>query len=278
MGAINRAVRPFFGASKKDGCAFFEDSVEFDWHSGMSWQVRQRSSKAMAEAIVQRYGAAGLCREDILEVSTASEDYETGKALSAINLMCEDPETGRFFSVENLFQAAKVFEREGFEYGPYDELLTVKTPKRYLNTYLEKRIAEQYEDDVLFQRIQAEIKDASITRFELWDKRFPIIPRSCFYDYLYAKALSQEHNADLAERLCNYRVFTDIMFNPGTGKRRKYNTQARSCAIYVSLSKRGLTDDALFDIDSFIDLVRYDVLTLPDASSRQSDQMSLSFD
>ena len=106
MDAIKRAVRPFFGASKKDGCAFFEESIEFDWHSGLGWQVRQRSSKAMADAIVQRYGTAGLCLEDILEVSTASDDYETGKALSAINLTYQDPESGRFFSVENLFQAA----------------------------------------------------------------------------------------------------------------------------------------------------------------------------
>jgi hypothetical protein len=47
------------------------------------------------------------------------------------------------------------------------------------------------------------------------------------------------------------------MFNPGTGKRRKYNTQARSCAVFVSLTKRGLIDDAMFDIDTFIDLVKY---------------------
>lgn len=278
MGATKRAVRPFFGASKNAGCAFFEESIEFDWHSGLSWQVRQRSSKAMAEAIVQRYGTAGLHREDILEVSTASDDYETGKALSAINLMCEDPETGRFFSVENLFQAAKVFERDGQEFGPYDELLTVKTPKRYLNTFLDQKIAAQYENDVLFQRIQSEINGACITRFELWGKAFPIIPRSCFYDYLYAKALNQEHNSDLAERLCNFRVFTDIMFSPGTGKKQKFNTQARSCAIYVSLTKRGLIDDALFDIDSFIDLVEYDGPAQPSSGTRQTDQMVLSFD
>lgn len=258
MGAVKRAVRPFFGASRKDGCAYFEENVEFDWHSGLSWQVRQRSSKCMAEAIVLRYGGAGLRPEDILEVSTASDEYETGKALSAINLMYEDPETGRVFSVENWFQAAKVFEKDGREFGPYEELLTVKTPKRYLNAFLDKKIAEQYEDDILFQRIQAEIEGASLARFELWGKRFPLVPRSCFYDFLYAKALYQERNSNLADRLCNYRVFTDIMFNPGTGKRQKFNTQARSCAIFVSLTKKGLIDDAMFDIDTFVDFVEYD--------------------
>lgn len=257
MGAIKRAIRPFFGASRKDGCAYIEDNVEFDWHSGMSWQVRQRSSKCLAEAIMQRYGSAGLRAEDILEVSTASEEYETGKALSAINLMYEDPATGRVFSVENWFQAAKVFERDGLVFGPYDELLTVKTPKRYVNAFLDKKIAEQYEDDALFQQIQSDIEGASLARFELWGEEFPLIPRSCFYDYLYAKALCQERNTDLAERLCNYRVFTDIMFTPGTGKKQKFNTQARSCAIFVSLSNRGLIDEAIEDIESFVDHVRY---------------------
>lgn len=90
MSGVKRAVRPFFGASRKPGCAYFEEDIEFDWHSGLSWQVRQRSSKCMAEAIVQRYGNAGLALSDILEVSTASDEYETGKALSAINLMYEE--------------------------------------------------------------------------------------------------------------------------------------------------------------------------------------------
>lgn len=252
-----RATRPFFGASRRPGCAYFEESVEFEWHSGLSWQVRQRSSVCMAEAIVRRYGRAGLSPDDILEVSTASTDFETGKALSAINLMYEDMETGRLFSVENWFQSAKVFGRDGREYGPYPELLTARTPKRYLNEFLDQKIVAQYEGDELFQRVQSEIKGSDLVRFELWGKEFPLVPRSCFYDFLYAKALYQERNADLAARLCDYRVFTDIMFNPGTGKRRKYNTQARSCAIFVSLTKRNLIDAALFDIESFIDLVEY---------------------
>ena len=278
MAGIKRAVRPFFGASRKSGCAYFEEEVEFDWHSGLSWQVRQRSSKCMAEAIVRRYGNAGLSQDDILEVSTASDEYETGKALSAINLMYEDPETGRVFSVENWFQAAKVFEKDGCEFGPYDQLLTVKTPKRYLNTYLDKKIAEQYEDDELFQRIQSEIKDARLVRFELWGKHFPLVPRSCFYDYLYAKALYQERNTDLAGRLCNYRVFTDIMFNPGAGKKQKFNTQARSCAIFVSLTKRGLIDDALFDIESFVDLVDYGIPENLSIEASQPFQMAMMLD
>lgn len=278
MGAVNRAVRPFFGASRRPGCAFIEESVEFDWHSGLSWQVRQRSSKCLAEAILLRYGSAGLTANDILEVSTASEDYETGKALSALNLMYEDSISGRVYSVENWFQAAKVFERDGEEYGPYAELLSVRTPKRYLNTFLDKKTAAQYEDDYLFQKIQSEIVGADLTRFELGEKRFPLVPRSSFYDFLYAKALYQDRNSELAKRLCEYRVFTDIMFNPGTGKRRKYNTQARSCAIFVSLTKRGLIDDALFDIETFIDLVAYETPVATETPQTQDMQLEMRLD
>jgi hypothetical protein len=258
MGDNKHAIRPFFGASRKQGCAYIEENIEFEWHSGLSWQVRQRSSKCMARAIAQRYRNSGLTKDDILEVSTASEDYETGKALSALNLLYGDPISGRVYSVENWFQSAKVFERSGQEVGPYEELLTVKSPNRYVNAFLDKKAAAKYEDDHLFQKIQSEIGGADLIRFEMDGKCFPIIPRSSFYDYLYAKALYQDHNASLAERVCHYRVFTDIMFNPGTSKKRKYNTQARSCAIFVSLTRRGLIDNALTDIDSFVDIVGYE--------------------
>lgn len=257
MGAVKRAIRPFFGASRKLGCAYFTEDIEFDWHSGMSWQVRQRSSKCFAEAILDRYGAAGLTADDILEVSTASDDYETGKALSAMNLMYVSPSDGTTRSVENWFQAAKVFTRDGYEYGPYVELLNVTHAKRYVNAYPDKKTVEQYEGDALFQRIQSDICGSKLARFELEGKRYPLVPRSCFYDYLYVSALCQEQNAALAERICRYRAFTDIMFNPGTGKKKKYNTQARSCAIFVNLSNRKLLDSALTDIDAFIDAVRY---------------------
>lgn len=87
MARINTTTRPFYCVPEKEGRAFFEDAVEFDWHSGMSWQVRQRSSDAMHDAILQKRSKHGLKPEEILEVSTASHDYELGQALSAMNLM-----------------------------------------------------------------------------------------------------------------------------------------------------------------------------------------------
>lgn len=254
---IKKATRPFFAVSNKPEKIFYEEDLEFDWHSGMSWQVRQRSSDSFADVIMNKYGTKGLKREEILEVSTASRDEEVGRTLSALNLMFRDDESGQYHSVENWFQAAKVFENCGEEFGPYHELLQTKIPKRYLNTSLSADLANQYQDDPLFQRIQSEIKGSKLTRFELSGKNYPLSPKSCFYDYLYVSALNQEQNKELSEHITQYRVFTDIMFTPGSGKKQKYNTQARSCAIFVGLKKRGVMRTALKDIDTFIKSVGY---------------------
>lgn len=254
---VKTATRPFFAASRKPGCAFYEEDVTFEWHSGLSWQQRQKSSDSMAEAVLAKYSSSGVFRSQILEVSTASRNYELGQSLSALNLLFEDEKSGAVRCLENWFQASKVFEKDGTSYGPYLELLDFKKPNRYLNAFLDKKIAEQYEGDGLFQAIQGDIAGSSLSKFTFCGDDYPIIPRSAFYDFLYGRALSQERNANLASELCEYRVFTDIMFTPGTGKKRKYNTQARSCAIFVSLSNKGALEEALKSFDSFVDLVEY---------------------
>lgn len=248
------ATRPFFAASVKTDCAYFEEEVTFEWHSGLSWQQRQRSSDSMAQAILSKYP---IPQPELLEVSTASRSYDLGRALSALNLLYEDKESGQVHSLENWFQASKVFEKDGCVHGPYLELLTVEKPARYVNAFLDKKIRQQYANDALFQKIQSKLEGSSLAGFRLHGEDYPLVPRSAFYDYLYVSALSQRRNAALAAELCKYRVFTDIMFTPGSGKRRKYNTQARSCAIFASLSKRGLLQEALDSFADFVSLVGY---------------------
>lgn len=272
MARINSATRPFFAAAKKEGGqAFFEDEVAFGWHSGMSWQVRQRSSDEMCEAILAKYSGKGLLADEILEVSTASHDYEIGQALSAMNLIYVDPDTQESYPVENWFQASKVYCRDGKDCGPYPELRNVRLGKRYINPHPDKKTVEQLKDDPLFARIQGEISGAEMSRFELCGEPFPLVPRSAFYDYLYVSALAQPQNEGLAENLLSYRVFTDIMFNPGSGKHRRFNTQARSCAIYVALAKRGLLDGRMPSFGEFVDAVRYDL----EKTVRQDAQQAL---
>lgn len=269
MARINTAIRPFFCASKRDGQAYIEDEIEFDWHSGMSWQVRQRSSDAMHEAILQKFSKSDLEPSEILEVSTASHDYEVGQALSAMNLIYTDPDTLESYPLENWFQSSKVFLKDGRERGPYRELLNVRLAKRYINPHPDKKTIEQFEGDPLFEKIQSEINGSKMNCFRLSGEDYPLLPRSAFYDYLYVSALCQPQNRELANGLMGFRVFTDIMFNPGSGKTKRFNTQARSCAIYVALSKRGILDLGMPTFDEFVREVDYKFDTYEDEDPQQ---------
>lgn len=257
-----QAIRPYFiAAPGNQGAQIFEESAaQFEWHRGMSWQVRQRSSLEMAAAIISEHPEF---EGEILEVSTKSVNYEVGQALSAFNLTLEDARTGMRYPIENWFQASKRFSgnsllNDGENYGPYPELMALdpKKAKRFLDTKLSDELARQYEGDPLFDRIQSELAQASFAGFNCLGVEFPTEPKSAFYDCLYIRALSQKHNADLAKELLRYSVFTDIEFNP-TKQKPKYNTQARSCAIYVALTQAGLLAVASTTISAFISAVGY---------------------
>jgi hypothetical protein len=268
-----QATRPFFAASKKQGRAYYEEAITFEWHSGLSWQQRQRSSDEMANAIAAKYSRIGISTSQILEISTASHNHELGCALSALNLQYTDSVTGITRPVENWFQASKVFGNHEVEYGPYTELLNIEKPKKFLNGgHSGKQTG--LENDPLFQRIQSEIVGRSLVKFSMSSIDYPLIPRSAFYDYIYIQALSQEQNEHLASKLTDYRIFTDIMFNPGTGKNKKYNTQARSCAIFVALSNKGTLSEALLSFDSFVKVVEYTSET-PQPSQNEHETLPL---
>jgi hypothetical protein len=275
MSEIARAKRPFFAAKSgnKEGCIYYEKEVEFDWHKGMSWQVRQRSSLAMAQVIEEMYPKT---KGRILEVSTKSSNFELGSALSAMNLIYTDLETQEMHSIENWFQASKQFSREGKLFGPYTELLNVdpKSAKRFVNSNLHKKIAEQYAYNAMFNRIQNEIKGARLSSFVFRGKNYKTEPKSAFYDYIYSKALNQ--NQKLANAIKDYTVFTDIEFNPiMSGRVVRYNTQARACAIFVALLNKGLLNIALENFDSFIDSVQYETDNADESNC--SVQMELPF-
>lgn len=199
---------------------------------------------------------------EILEVSTASHDMEVGQALSALNLIYVDPITQESHPLENWFQASKVFIKDGIEMGPYIELLHIKRPKSYINPCPDKKTAERFQGDPLFDKIQSEIGGGQLGCFKLSGEKYPLIPKSAFYDYLYISALCQPQNKAVAEKLLNFRVFTDIMFNPGSDKKKKFNTQARSCAIFVALSKRGVLNCDIPTFSRFVQAVRYESETI----------------
>ncbi len=56
---------------------------------------------------------------------------------------------------------------------------------------------------------------------------------------------------ELTIPLMEYNAFTDIEFNP----QKSINCQAEAAAVYVSLSKQGLLEEALKNKDSFMEIV-----------------------
>ena len=54
-------------------------------------------------------------------------------------------------------------------------------------------------------------------------------------------------NTELTKQIIEYDAFTDIEFNPS----KSINCQAQAAAIFVSLYRKGILEEALLDIDSF---------------------------
>ena len=125
--------------------------------------------------------------------------------------------------VENVFQTGKVF-RNG---GPYTDLLQV-SPK------------EAKRDE----RLRT---SGALIAFRYEGQDFPINPQTAFYDFLYINALIE--NETLAQTVLEYDAFTDVEFNPD----KSINCQAKSAAMFVSLSRLGLLNKVT-EFYRFIDL------------------------
>jgi hypothetical protein len=92
-------------------------------------------------------------------------------------------------------------------------------------------------------------ESARLVGFTFENRRFPLEPKTGFYDWLYISALHRQRDA-LAP-LCRYAGFTDIEFNPG----RSIDCQARSCALFVALTKGRLLDEAMSSEAAFVRLL-----------------------
>jgi hypothetical protein len=211
------ARRPVFVANE-DGHVL-EKAVDFQWHPGMSASQKRKSVKSLHEA------AAEIKIGPILEVSTKSES-SLGQSLSALMLSVSIPELGEM-PVECAFQGSKVFEAG----GPYWEL---------------------YGKDSMSARRDQRLHDSgALKQFNLNGVAWPLEPKTAFYDWLYLRGLIQ--NSDLSNRLEAYRGFTDIEFNP----KRSFNTQARSCALFVALQKRQVNIESILETrQAFIDVLK----------------------
>ena len=167
------------------------EMYSFEWYSGFAVSQKQKSIKSLHNAIIKADVNAKP-----LEISTKSMEA-IGIKLSAFNLKINS------YTLENIFQSAKVFENG----GPYLDLLDV-SPK------------EAKRDERLR-------KSGSLKAFRYQNEDFPLIPQTVFYDFIYITAIKQSFTIDEVDAILSFNYFTDIEYNPT----KSINTQARAVAI-----------------------------------------------
>ncbi len=208
------AKRPIFIPTGKVEHLVKEVQVDFEWNPGFTSTQKKKNIVAIHEA------AAIKGFYPLLEISTKSEK-SIGQRLSAFNLMITTHKNKRTFSVESAYQSSKVFEHG----GPFIDLL--------------KKPSIEAKRDIRLK------KSGNLIAFYFFRKEYPLEPKTIFYDWLYIKTLNQ--NEHLADELINYQGFTDIEFNPN----KSINCQAHSAALYSSLKRAGLLQDALESLEAF---------------------------
>jgi len=209
------AERLFFKATPKKDCKYEEVMCKFQYFNGFALSQRQRCIESLHKEILLKAPEA-----NVLEVSTKSTKI-LGKKLSAFNLLFNDKSTEKLYPLENIFQSSKVFENG----GPYLDLLDVHP-----------REAKRDE------RLKT---SGQLIGFKCLGITFPLEPKTMFYDWIYINALNSDKK--LSKEIMKYDIFTDIEFN----HKKSINCQARSAAIFCSLTTIGKVDIYLNDINIF---------------------------
>lgn len=192
-------------------------NIDFTFYSGFSVTQKQKSFKELHKNFLKLFP-----NYNILEVSSKS-DTALGVNLSAFNLTVKT--SMREFTVETAFQSSKVFEFG----GPYIDLL-------------DKSSREAKKDERLKN-------SGKLVSFNYFGTVYPLEPKDYFYNWIYINSLNC--NKSLINELMNYTAFTDIEFNPD----KSINCQAKAVALYVSLYKKGILEEALKSQDNFLKVV-----------------------
>ena len=209
------AKRPVFVSVEKKPFVK-EINVEFTYHSGFAISQKKKNVQSIHEEFLKM-----MPDKKVIEISTKS-DEELGIRLSAFNLY-----DSKKRSVESLFQGSKVFKDK----GPFHDI--------YSKNSYEAKKDERLKGDLV--------------EFDFEGARYPILPRTFFYDWLYLNVLNQ-NDQQLKNAILRYNAFTDIEFNPV----KSLNCQARSLAIYVSLCQTNLLEEALKNAQTFKEMVYQD--------------------
>ncbi|WP_019672523.1 DarT1-associated NADAR antitoxin family protein [Psychrobacter lutiphocae] len=194
------------------------DMVEIEHHVGFATRQKKKTINDLHRVIKKKYGF-----KNVLELSSKSGN-KLSFPLSSDRLKITNEEDGKKYSVENAYQASKVFEKG----GPYIDLLTVPPRQAKKDSRL--------------------LNSGDITGYDYFGMIWGLEPLTAFYDWLYVNALKQ--NPQLHEEVLQYQAFTDISFNP----KKNIHCPAYSLAMFVALHKRELLDK-VEDPGTFYDLV-----------------------
>lgn len=184
------------------------ENYEFDWAPGQAAAQKKKNSAELRSLWKEKHPG-----QSILEVSTKS-DSPAGEKLSPFNLTKRLKSLRKEFPVENIYQAAKTF-RHG---GPYVDLLGAAPNKALADPRL--------------------LDSGPLVSFTMENEQYPATPVWLFYTWLYLSALLE--NPGLADTVRKTDAFCDIEFNPNKG----VNNQARACAVFHSLARLGLLEQA----------------------------------
>lgn len=208
-----RAIRPAFFCIEN---SLYKQNFEFDYFGGFAESQKQKCISSFHDEIQKRNSSA-----KILEVSRKSPNI-LGNLLSAFNLNITIKDY--VFTVESLYQASKVF-------GSLQFIECLNMEPGDAKRYVKHKVSSF---------------NLSITEFNLFGRKFPILPTSIFYDYLYVLSLYQ--NKSIANEIIKYNCFTDIEFNP----KKQFSSQARSCSLYKYLYLNNMVEEFLKDYTKFI--------------------------
>lgn len=194
---------------------YSEIEIEFDYYSGFALSQKQKSIESMHQSIKKM-------NKDlkIMEISTKSTN-RLGVELSAFNLKYFDEITQKEYPIENVFQSSKVFQNG----GPFRDLLNVHPKEAKRDNRLKN--------------------SGDLIWFDFNNIIWELEPKTMFYDWIYINALF--NNKRLAKEILNFNAFTDIEFNHN----KSINCQARSAAIFVSLSNLDTLIEAITNKDEF---------------------------
>ena len=196
----------FLPTEPSEESLFREVLVDFDWVPGMALSQGRKSVENLHSAITNKMGIS-----KILEISTRSQTH-LGISLSAFNLCLSLDD--RKVHVEVIYQASKVFENG----VPFEDLLQGSS----LDAKQNSRLRES----------------GALTGFRFNSTEWPLAKTPNFYDYIYILGL---FSSNLHFKLYEFEAFTDIAFSQSTLVKKTgkpLNCQARSAAIFVSLTRR----------------------------------------